>query len=54
MAAWSGCSARLAPNGAVLKRAAADERLFEKTARAVVFDGLADLSARASTIPIST
>ncbi len=41
-----GLSGSLAPNGAVLKRAAADERLFEKTARAVVFTGLADLSAR--------
>lgn len=41
-----GLFGSLAPNGAVLKRAAADERLFEKTARAVVFDGLADLSAR--------
>jgi dihydroxy-acid dehydratase len=36
----------LAPNGAILKRAAADERLFEKTGRAVVFDGLKDLSDR--------
>ncbi|MCV3242480.1 dihydroxy-acid dehydratase [Mesorhizobium sp. ZC-5] len=41
-----GLFGSLAPGGAVLKRAAADERLFEKTARAVVFDGLADLSAR--------
>jgi dihydroxy-acid dehydratase len=41
-----GLFGSLAPNGAVLKRAAADENLFEKTARAVVFDGLADLSAR--------
>jgi dihydroxy-acid dehydratase len=41
-----GLFGSLAPNGAVLKRAAADERLFEKAARAVVFDGLADLSAR--------
>jgi dihydroxy-acid dehydratase len=41
-----GLFGSLAPNGAVLKRAAADERLFEKTARAVVFEGLADLSAR--------
>jgi dihydroxy-acid dehydratase len=41
-----GLSGSLAPNGAVLKRAAADERLFEKTARAVVFTSLADLSAR--------
>src|SRR4051812_33715721 len=36
----------LAPKGAILKRAAADERLFETTARAVVFDSLEDLSAR--------
>jgi dihydroxy-acid dehydratase len=36
----------LAPNGAILKRAAADERLFEKTGRAVVFEGLKDLSDR--------
>jgi len=36
----------LAPKGAILKRAAADARLFEKTARAVVFTSLDDLSAR--------
>jgi dihydroxy-acid dehydratase len=36
----------LAPNGCVLKRAAADERLFEHTGRAVVFTDLNDLSAR--------
>ncbi|MDK4740049.1 dihydroxy-acid dehydratase [Rhizobium sp. CNPSo 3464] len=36
----------LAPKGAILKRAAADERLFEKTGRAVVFEGLKDLSER--------
>ncbi len=36
----------LAPNGAIFKRAAADERLFETTGRAVVFDGLEDLSSR--------
>lgn len=41
-----GLFGSLAPRGAVLKRAAADERLFERTARAVVFDGLEDLSAR--------
>lgn len=41
-----GLFGSLAPRGAVLKRAAADERLFETTARAVVFDGLADLAAR--------
>ncbi len=36
----------LAPKGAVLKRSAADPRLFEHEGRAVVFDGLEDLSAR--------
>lgn len=36
----------LAPQGAILKRAAATESLFEKEARAVVFDGLEDLSNR--------
>ena len=36
----------LAPNGAILKRAAASSDLFETTARAVVFNGLADLSER--------
>jgi dihydroxy-acid dehydratase len=36
----------LAPGGAVLKRAAADARLFEHTGPAVVFKDLADLSAR--------
>jgi dihydroxy-acid dehydratase len=36
----------LAPKGAILKRAAADERLFEMTARAVVFEDLDDLSRR--------
>ncbi|MCW5624160.1 MAG: dihydroxy-acid dehydratase [Burkholderiales bacterium] len=36
----------LAPNGAILKRSAADARLFEREARAVVFDSLADLAAR--------
>jgi dihydroxy-acid dehydratase len=36
----------LAPNGAILKRAAADERLFEHTGRAVVFENLEDLAAR--------
>src|SRR3954469_19580175 len=35
-----------APRGAILRRAAADARLFEKTARAVVFTSLDDLSAR--------
>jgi dihydroxy-acid dehydratase len=36
----------LAPRGAILKRSAATEALFEITARAVVFDGLEDLSNR--------
>ena len=36
----------LAPGGAILKRAAADESLFEKEGRAVVFESLDDLSAR--------
>jgi dihydroxy-acid dehydratase len=36
----------LAPKGAILKRAAADPRLFETAGRAVVFSSLDDLSAR--------
>jgi len=36
----------LAPKGAILKRAAADPRLFETTGRAVVFSSLDDLAAR--------
>jgi dihydroxy-acid dehydratase len=36
----------LAPKGAILKRSAADPRLFERDGRAVVFDGLEDLSRR--------
>ena len=36
----------LAPNGAILKRSAADPALFEKEARAVVFASLDDLAAR--------
>jgi dihydroxy-acid dehydratase len=36
----------LAPNGAILKRSAADPQLFEKEGRAVVFTSLDDLSAR--------
>jgi dihydroxy-acid dehydratase len=36
----------LAPRGAILKRAAADTRLFEKEGRAVVFTSLDDLSGR--------
>ncbi len=36
----------IAPNGAILKRAAADERLFEHEGRAVVFKNLEDLAAR--------
>jgi dihydroxy-acid dehydratase len=36
----------LAPNGAILKRSAADADLFEKEGRAVVFSSLDDLAAR--------
>lgn len=36
----------LAPDGAILKRSAADKALFEHEGRAVVFDGLEDLAAR--------
>jgi dihydroxy-acid dehydratase len=36
----------LAPNGAILKQAAADERLFEHEGRAVVFADLDDLARR--------
>jgi dihydroxy-acid dehydratase len=36
----------LAPRGAILKRSAADERLFEHEGVAVVFSSLADLAAR--------
>jgi dihydroxy-acid dehydratase len=36
----------LAPNGAILKRSAADPQLFEKEGRVVVFTSLDDLSAR--------
>jgi len=36
----------LAPNGAILKRSAADPKLFEKEGRAVVFSSLDDLAAR--------
>ena len=36
----------IAPNGSILKCAAADERLFEHVGRAVVFKGLDDLAAR--------
>lgn len=36
----------LAPRGAILKRAAADPTLFEKTGRAVVFSSLEDMAAR--------
>jgi len=35
-----------APNGAILKRSAADASLFEREGRAVVFDSLEDLAAR--------
>jgi dihydroxy-acid dehydratase len=36
----------LAPNGAILKRSAADPKLFEKEGRAVVFASLDELAAR--------
>ena len=36
----------LAPRGAILKRSAADARLFEREGRAVVFTSLEDLAAR--------
>jgi dihydroxy-acid dehydratase len=36
----------LAPRGAIMKRSAATPSLFEKEARAIVFDGLADLAER--------
>ena len=36
----------LAPDGAILKRSAADDRLFESEGRAVVFSSLDDLAAR--------
>ena len=36
----------LAPGGAILKRSAADERLFEHEGRAVVLEDLEDLAAR--------
>src|SRR5207253_4463729 len=36
----------LAPRGAILKRSAADAKLFEHVGRAVVFSSLADLAAR--------
>ena len=36
----------IAPRGAILKRSAADTRLFEHEGRAVVFTSLADLAAR--------
>src|SRR5437899_349975 len=36
----------LAPRGAILKRSAADARLFEREGRAVVFTSLEDLSSR--------
>lgn len=39
-------SGSLAPDGAIFKRAAASPALFESEGRAVVFDGLEDLSAR--------
>lgn len=41
-----GLFGNLAPLGALLKRSAADTRLFERRARCVVFDSLEDLAAR--------
>ena len=41
-----GLFGSLAPNGAILKRSAADPTLFEREGRAVVFSSLDDLSAR--------
>ena len=41
-----GIFGSLAPNGALIKRAAADERLFEHEGRAVVFNSLEDMAAR--------
>jgi dihydroxy-acid dehydratase len=39
----------LAPAGAIIKRSAADPKLFEKEGRAVVFESLDDLAARIDT-----
>ena len=39
----------LAPNGAILKRSAADPTLFEREGRAVVFSSIDDLAARVDT-----
>jgi len=44
-----GLSGSLAPQGALLKRSAADSSLFERTGRAVVFTSLEDLAARIDT-----
>jgi len=41
-----GLFGSLAPNGAILKRSAADPALFEREGRAVVFSSLDDLAAR--------
>lgn len=41
-----GLFGNLAPLGALLKRSAADSRLFERRARCVVFESLEDLAAR--------
>ena len=45
-AGLSRCSAILRRKGAILKRSAADAKLFEHEGRAVVFSSLADLAAR--------
>src|SRR6218665_345623 len=41
-----GLYGNLAPAGAILKRSAADKRLFEKEGRVVLFDSLEDLAQR--------
>jgi dihydroxy-acid dehydratase len=42
----------LAPNGAILKRSAADPSLFEREGRAVVFSSLDDLAARVDSLEL--
>jgi dihydroxy-acid dehydratase len=42
----------LAPNGAIIKRSAADPKLFERTGRAVVFNSLEDLAARIDSLDL--
>ena len=45
-AAMAVLRGNLAPDGALIKQAAADQRLLQHTGRAVVFEDLADLAAR--------